>query len=160
VPVKTADQIQEEVIRKAGKGAARASYFFQSRLKEVLSVPAPRRVVKAGGTYNVTFTTAARTAADGSVKAGRAVSFSATAAVKTYVATTPATKGAPPRKLSGRLRASIDVELRTHSDTEEVYAIGTNVVYARRHEFGAHPFMIPTLDAQAANIATIIGGGS
>lgn len=72
-----------------------------------------------------------------------------------YVATTRAIPGAPPRKLSGRLRASM-----THQvlDGGKRVRIGTNVIYARRHEKGTHPFLAKTLFAERVAIGRILAG--
>lgn len=115
------DALKQEVRRAAGRGLRAAAVFFSARVKEILSVPAPRKIVHGKtGAY--------------------------------YRATTPAIPGAPPRKLSGRLRASIAYEVGT-----ERARVGTNVIYARRHERGTHPFLVPALMAHKGNLATIIG---
>jgi phage gpG-like protein len=113
--------MMDEVRRRATRAVTAGSVVLAAKLKETLSVPAPRkRVLSRRGVYY-------------------------------YRATTPATPGAPPRKLSGRLRASIT---RQTLETPQgpVGRVGTNVVYARRHERGTHPFLAPTLAAHAAEI--------
>lgn len=84
-----------------------------------------------------------------------------------YAATTRATPGAPPRKLSGRLRASVTG--KTISPTEEV--IGASAKsddgfdYAKYHEIadpamlnsGKHRYMQPTVDKYRQDLLTIIG---
>src|SRR4051812_1245627 len=97
----TPQQIEAEVSRNIGRGLLAGAIFLTARVKEVLSVPAPRRRVLArSGAYY-------------------------------YRATTPATPGAPPRKLSGRLRASADYQLLPGGTEARV---GSPVVYARRLE--------------------------
>ncbi len=120
-------ELADEVKRSLGKGLKAAAIFLSSRVKELISVPAPR--VRVLG------------------KRGKA------AGVIYYRATTPATPGAPPRKLSGRLRTSIAYEV----DADGLEArVGTNVKYARRHEYGGHAFLVPTLDRWRGELAGII----
>lgn len=128
MPIKSPQQLQDEIMRKAGKGVKSASYFVQARMKEILSVPAPRKRVtsKKGVVY--------------------------------YRATTPALLGAPPRKLSGRLRASIAVEFLTLEGVGEVGRIGTNVPYGRVHEEGFHQWLVPVMRRYRAGIVQIILG--
>jgi len=62
-------------------------------------------------------------------------------------AATPATPGAPPRKLTGRLRASVAYVVSVPALTVR---IGTNVVYGRHLELRKlkkyrHPWLMPTL---------------
>jgi phage gpG-like protein len=123
--IKTPRRITEEVKRSAGKGVAAAAYFYAARVKEVLSVPAPR------------------------------ASYLTKRNVKRVIATTRATPGAPPRKLTGRLRASISVLML---DGGRRARVGTNVIYARRHELGTHPFLMPTLRKHLGDIQRIIRG--
>jgi phage gpG-like protein len=113
--------MMDELRRRAVRAVTAGSVVLASRVKETLSVPAPRkRVLSRRGVYY-------------------------------YRATTPATPGAPPRKLSGRLRASVT---RQTLDTPDgpVGRVGTNLVYARRHERGTHPFLQPTLQQHAAEV--------
>jgi phage gpG-like protein len=120
----TPEQIIAEAERLTGRGVEAAMYFFAARVKEVLSVPAPRRTViaKDGTRY--------------------------------YRAATKAAPGAPPRKLSGRLRTSIATEF---DPVRGVGRVGSNVAYARRQEFNGHPFLMPTFEANRDNISRIIG---
>jgi phage gpG-like protein len=98
--------------RRALRGLTAAAVELQKQLKVVLSVPAPRTRVISRS---------------GSVY---------------YRATTPAIPGAPPRKLTGRLRASISFKI----DAANLRAtVGTNVIYGGRHERGNHPWRaVPT----------------
>lgn len=117
-------QVTDEIRKLAGLGLHAAAIHASRRLKEVLSVPAPRKrvVSKKGVIY--------------------------------YRATTPATPGAPPRKLSGRLRASVTQEL---SGDKMIARVGSNIVYGRRHEFGTHPWLIRTILAIRNELAVILG---
>lgn len=114
----------DDVIRGIRPALVRAltagAVLLTGRVKETLSVAAPRKRVTS--------------------RKG----------VRYYRATTPAVKGAPPRKLSGRLRASITYRV----DADGLVArVGTGVVYARRHELGDHPFLVPTLAAHQREVA-------
>lgn len=129
MPIHTPEQVQAEASRLAGRGLAVGLKFLANRVREMLSAPAPRRIVTSG----------ARSAAPG---------------VRYYRATTPAIPGAPPRKLSGRLRASIADEFDPNGPRGRV---GTNVVYGRRHEQGNHPWLLPTLTQQFQSLEQIVG---
>jgi len=89
-PTNNSAKIAEEVKRRASQGLKAATIFLSARVKEILSVPAPRRLVKPkhGAPY--------------------------------YRATTPAAPGAPPRKLSGQLRRSIAWEMRQNETVGRV----------------------------------------
>jgi hypothetical protein len=123
--IRTPAQLDAEAQRIAGRGLRAAASHLANCFKEVLSVPAPRRRVQS--------------------RTGEVY----------YRATTPASPGAPPRKLSGRLRAA--QTRQTVSPTRE--RVGSNVAYARRHERGDHPFMLPTLAREVPRLAAIIGAG-
>ncbi len=124
----TPQQIADEAARAAGRGLQAAAIFLTSRIKELISVPAPR--VRVLG------------------KRGKA------AGILYYRATTPATPGAPPRKLSGDLRQRVTVEMGTDGLSA---IVGANVPYARRHEFGGHAFLRPSLERWQGELAAIIG---
>ena len=127
--------IDAEVKRLVGRGVKVAASHLAKRIKQTLSVPAPRRRVQSkAGTYY-------------------------------YRATTKATPGAPPRKLSGRLRASIAYEVDADGVTARV---GTNVFYASIHERGKrgsgggyaggkHPFLRHTLERVKHEVEAILG---
>lgn len=55
-----------------------------------------------------------------------------------------ATRGAPPRKFEGRLRAGHTWE-RADDSRGIVRRVGTNVLYAREHEEGVHPYFAMTI---------------
>lgn len=124
MPVMTPQQVQAECQRLAGRGVHAAARTFTNLVKQLISVPAPRRIVTS--------------------RKG----------VRYYVATTKATPGAPPRKLSGRLRTSMATEWDAATNTARS---GTNVKYGRKHEQGNHPFLIPTLDANLPQLAIVVG---
>lgn len=81
-------------------------------------------------------------------------------------ATTRATPGAPPRMLSGRLRASVAFEV---DGDKWALRVGTNVVYGRVHEDGrypgspgggAHPWLRKTIAKEMPNIMRILRTGN
>lgn len=119
-----ADRILREVKAKARLGLKAATIFLSARVKEILSVPAPRKLVKPR--FGVPY----------------------------YRATSPASPGAPPRKLSGELRRSIAWEMR-QNDT--VGRVGTNLVYARRLEEQGHTFLTRAVQLYQDEIKTIMG---
>lgn len=121
--------LQAEVERLAGRGIHACARFYNNSVKQFISVPAPRRLAAAGAR-------------------------SKTPGVRHYVATTPATPGAPPRKLSGRLRASMAVDF---DKAENVAYVGTNVFYGRVHEEGDHPFLIVVLVMILPQLAIVAG---
>ena len=124
MPIKTPAQINAEVQKKLGKGIKPAAFFLQARVKECISVPAPRKIVLSAK------------------------------GVKYYRATTPAIKGAPPRKLSGRLRASIAVEFNDPKNTT-IARIGTNVIYGKRLEDEGHKYLTLMLNKYKGEIRAI-----
>ncbi|MDE2100668.1 MAG: hypothetical protein KGL39_25715 [Patescibacteria group bacterium] len=79
-----AAKIAQQAERAANKGLQAALPFLASRVREAVSIPAPRRAVRGAP-------------APGKKKG----------AILYYVATRRAIPGAPPRKLSGKLRQSI-----------------------------------------------------
>ena len=121
------ERAKKDLSRSLGAGLRAGAIFLNNRIKEVLSIPAPRKRVtsRRGITY--------------------------------YRATTPATPGAPPRKLSGRLRASMTYEVETRGLFDVVARVGTNVIYSKRHEHGNHKFMMVTLNAVKGDLGKIIG---
>lgn len=111
--------------REAVRRLTKAAVHVTNAMKVKLSVPAPRERV---------------TGRDGSVY---------------YRATVPATPGAPPRKLSGRLRASIAYRVNPDSLTA---VVGTPVVYGPVHEYGNHPFARITLAEERGKVNAILRG--
>lgn len=125
MPIRTAQEVDAEAKRLVNRGIEVAGRFLVNVLKEVLSVPAPRKILTNRKT-----------------------------GVRYYVATIRATPGAPPRKLSGRGRASIASE---HDRVTGISRVGTNVKYMARHERENHPWLEITFVAQRGNIESIIG---
>ena len=125
MPVLSPSQIEEKVQRLAGRGLLAAGTFLNARIKETLSVPAPRRRMTRG---------------DGT---------------KTWVATTKATPGAPPRKVTGSFRAKVMVR----QPRPDVVQVGVfNDVRARPFEtWMNHPFLMRTVYANIPNLARIMG---
>lgn len=121
-----AARIKAQVERGASKGTQAAAVFLVARIKETLSVPAPRK---------------------------RVTSF---AGVVYYKATTKATPGAPPRKVSGRLRSSITYAIISPKEAW----VGTNVHYAKPLERKGHKFLGPTYDKYRTELNKIIGSGT
>lgn len=132
-----AERIAAAVKRGAGKGLAAAGLFLVARIKEALSVPAPKRrvVSHAGEIY--------------------------------YRATAPAVKGAPPRKVSGVMQRSVTLVKRGEDVIISVPAKGEKgFSYPRYHEVktpgqagsGLHPYARVTARKYARELATIAGG--
>lgn len=123
-PVDNSAKIAAEVKRRASQGLKAATIFLSARVRELISVPAPRKLMKPKG------------------------------GVPYYRATTPATPGAPPRKLSGQLRRSIAWEMRQN---ETIGRVGTNMVYGRALEAQGHRYLTLAVDMYQNEIKTIMG---
>jgi len=137
-----------DVRKIAGRGLGAAALHLTNRIKQVISVPAPRKIVKFTKMVPVMK----------KQKLGKTGRFKYVAAMKKVttkriVAATPATPGAPPRKLTGKLRQSIAWQWMKR---DTVARVGTNIEYAAPLEFGpkkfrgkssgkAHPFISVTL---------------
>lgn len=138
----------------ARKNLRRAAIFLTNETKKVLSVPAPRVRVKKGQTYTVLFR---------NQRTGRVYGEQRVAQANLYAATTAATIGAPPRKLSGRGRASMTYEMHP---VQLRARVGTNVPYMGKHEGGKyrriggglHPFLYPTFLQHQRKIVRMIMG--
>ncbi len=129
---KLAERITAQVARGAGKGLDAARVFFAARVKETLSVPAPRKAIRG------------------------ATSGKKKGPILGYRATTRAMPGAPPRKLSGRLRTSITSRMVTPMKA----VVSTNVKYARPLELSRrhpHKFFATTAAKYQRELKTIIG---
>ena len=108
------EKLRQQIERAAGRGVQAAAIFLVARVKEILSVPAPRRIAwhQSKGVF-----------------------------VRSYQAKTRATPGAPPRKLSGKLRASINYAMEGPMRAR----VGTRIKYARPLELRMnHQFLRPT----------------
>lgn len=126
--------VEEEIKKLAGKGLKAAAIHAVRRLKEALSIPAPRRRATAGPK--------AKWVPPGTIY---------------YVATTKATAGAPPRKLSGTLRRSVAYEVSEDGLTARV---GTSVTYGKWLELraaGGHQWLLKTIVGIRDELATILG---
>lgn len=132
MPVLTPDQIERKVEQLAGRGLAAGASYLAQRLKEKISVPAPRRRVIAGPR-----------------------SKARVPGTPYYVATVRATPGAPPRKLSGNLRNRVMFRQRDVL----AWQVGVfNIVYGRPLEVWMnHPYIWPTLQEELGNLDRIIG---
>lgn len=142
-----AAKIAQQVQRGAGKGLQAAVTFLASRIRETLSVPAPRVAIRG-------------TPLPGKKKGP----------ILYYRAKTRAIQGAPPRKLSGKLRQSVWSKMLTPTKA----VIGTNArsYPTNRHPRGVnypailelssnprrrHAFIMPTIRKYAREIRTIMG---
>lgn len=157
-----ATRINREFMRAFAKGLRPAAIFLKNRVKEILSVPAPRVRLqdRHGAPYYVAGWEKNRPGKTNKVWTGGRWVVDKKTGKRTFrtVSYEPsfAIPGNPPRKLSGRLRASIDYEI---TDDGIRARVGTNVIYARRHELGGHPFLRRTLEQFADEIESIITGG-
>lgn len=145
-----AAKIARQVDTSAGKGLDAARRFMTARVKETMSVPAPRRAVRLPPV--------------GGAKRG---------AISHYVATTPATAGAPIRKLSSRARTATTSKMLTprtavvgvnaRANPTRKWPRGFN--YPKYHELelpgmvgsGRHKFIAPTVEKYKADAAKICG---
>jgi hypothetical protein len=72
-------------------------------------------------------------------------------------AATKATPGAPPRKLTGRGRASVSY---TVDKDKLVAVVGTNVIYMPVQEFKLnHKWVVPTMAANGTKYERLLAGG-
>jgi len=124
-------EVERQVQNSIALGLKAGAKFLSSRVRELLSVPAPRTRAtsrKMGVIY--------------------------------YRATIKATAGAPPRKLSGRFRTTVTDEINSEGDTARVgsNAIQSRRLEKGWPEGHAvHAYLAPTLNAQRDNLAAIIG---
>lgn len=123
--------LAQQVNRALGQGVHAAAAFLASRVRELVSVPAPRRRVvgRRGKVAGLTY----------------------------YRATTPAVPGAPPRKLSGQLRRNVTSE-RVDDTTARVGVPLGPVPYARRLELEGHPYLAVALKRWEAALREIMTG--
>lgn len=112
--------VEHKIAQLAGRGLQAATIHLTNRVRQAVSVPAPRRRTKMGR----------------------------------YVATTPASPGAPPRKLSGHLRRSIAWQM---FKAGTVGRVGTNVLYGGPLEgWMNHSFLAYTLNKAKGELAMIM----
>lgn len=140
-----AEKIAAEVTRAASKGLNAARIFFEARVRETLSVRAPRKVVKGpfGG-------------------------------IKTWRATTPAQHKAPPRMVSGEGRRQFTSRMvnentawfgSTARSPRRSGKYPKGFPYMRYHEVrqrlfegsGKHKYVAPTADKYRRELAKIVG---
>lgn len=136
-------KIEQQALKSAGKGLNAARVFLTARVREALSVPAPRtKVMKTDGSFY-------------------------------YRATKPAKKDEPPRKLSGRGRMSVTSSMISPTEavvgTNVVspptkrypggfrYLQHHEVKQAGRPTSGLHKFLEPTVLKYQVQLAIIIG---
>lgn len=132
VAAKLAARIKQQVERGANKGLEAGLIFLGARVREMMSVPAPRKRVKdAGGNIS-------------------------------YRATTRATPGAPIRKLSGKARASVTTRMvgPNHGILSVKARSVKGFNYPRAHELRTgHAFIAPTVAKYKRELMAIIGKG-
>jgi hypothetical protein len=129
----TAEQIEQEVLRITGRGLLAAGAYLSGRLKEVLSVPAPRKYVGFG------------------VKGSIGVDLQG----KTWRATTKATPGAPPRKVSGSFRSKVTV--RQPAQHHVQVGVFADVRAWPLETWMRHPYLVTTFQRERGNLQRIIG---
>jgi hypothetical protein len=133
-----ARKIRAEVIRGAGRGLNTARIFLAARVKETMNVAAPKvRVIPRGG------------------------------GLPYYRVTTPATAGAPIRKVTGRAQGSVGSRMTSEISAEITVNARSNrgFNYPMFHELkspgsvrsGQHLFIAPTVERYAEDVATIVG---
>lgn len=142
-----AAKIAQQVQRGAGKGLQTALTFLAARVRETVSVPAPRKAVRG---------------IPGPGKKRGAILY--------YRATTRAVPGAPPRKLSGKLRQSIWSKMLT--PTKGVIGANARGYPSHGNPRGAnypailettknlrrrHAFIMPTVVKYRREVAAIMG---
>ena len=148
-------EVMEQVRRNVGAGVRTAAIFLTARMKELVSVPAPRkyiggRIVRERGHLAIVGKRVRWVPARNRRVGGK------------YVATVPATAYAPPRKLSGALRRSITWQAMDNWNLRA--RVGTNIAYGSALEFNrrrrmktTHAFLWPTVEAHRTNLQRIIG---
>lgn len=133
-----AAKIAMQAQRKAGTGVKNAAVFLAARVKEEVSVPAPRKRVKGGA---------------GNIR---------------YVATARAIPGAPPRKLSGRLRQTVTYAFspevsRAARKMRVTATVGVKARsdkgfnYPKKLETDGHPFLKVTVLKYKRQLSDIVG---
>lgn len=147
---KLKERIQQQLKRGAGKGVEAAARFLTARVKETVSVPAPKKAIR------------------GTPTPGKKLG-----PILGYRATTPAIPGAPPRVLSGRLRQGVGHKmLGTHRAVVGVHARAVPTAkhpdgfnYPKHHEVGQggslgdgdHPFILPTVRKWRKALQILVG---
>ena len=121
------EELDRQMQAAARRGVVAGCIFLKDKIREAVSVPAPRKRVL-----------------------GRRGRF---AGVLHHRATEPATPGAPPRKVTGRYRSTIDYQVAGDGLSGR---IGSNAVQARRLEEGGHPHIRITLERNRDELAQVM----
>ena len=140
-----AEKLAKQILQKVNKGLERGMdkvrYMLVAKIKQTLSVPAPREKVrpKSGPPY--------------------------------WRATTRAGKGAPPRLLSGALRRSVEsarsnyqIEITASARSRPSKRYPRGIPYGKIHEAGRygdkeglHPFVVPAIKANMREVKKVLG---
>lgn len=147
---KLKERIALQLKRGAGKGLEAAIRFLAARIKETVSVPAPKKPIR-----------------------GVPLPGKRLGPILGYRATAPAIKGAPPRVLSGRLRQGVTSKMLTphiglvgtHARSLPSKRYPSGFDYPKYHEIGAaeklggggHPFILPTVVKYKKELKTLVG---
>ena len=143
-------KIAQQLKRGAGRGVEAAVRFLVARIKETLAVPAPKTAIR-----------------------GKALPGKKLGPIVGYQVTARATRGAPPRKVSGRMQQGTTHKMLTPT----IGLVGTHARglptksspegfnYPEHHEVGDgdqlgdgdHPFLKPTVDKYRKEIRTLVG---
>ena len=156
-PIRISKAIQAEMERRLAK----AAITLANELKEVLSVPAPRvKLNAADGAFYYRAGWLVPKAEKLGIDTSRQHSGQQLRKGKLvgvmYVPSF-ASPGAPPRKLSGRLRSSVAWEIDKARLTARV---GTNVIYGRRLELSNHEWLLKTVKRLTPELEKILGAGT
>ena len=144
------ENIAKQLKKGAGKGVEAAVRFLAARIKETVSVPAPKKAVR------------------GVPMPGKKLG-----GIIAYRVTAPAVEGAPPRLLSGKLRQGVTHKME--SPIKGLVGVHARAMPSRKHpagfdypkylEAGAdgelgdgeHPFILPTAKKYRRELRVIIG---
>lgn len=139
--IRSSQEIAYDVEQMLGHGIESGAIHLAGRVREVVSVPAPTRiVVSTGRARHVGF---------------RALANVRPAGTRYVVAATPATPGAPPRVVTGTLRSRVTWQMQ--SDTLAYVGV-FRLHYALALEMRNHKYLVPTLQAELDNLGLIICG--
>lgn len=142
-------RIVEQTEKAAGKGVEAAVRFLAARVKETLSIAAPKKAVR-----------------------GMPMPGKKLGPILYYRVTTPAFPGAPPRLVSGRMRLGVAhrmerpllgiVGVHARGEPSNNYPGGFN--YPKHHEVGdteelgkgEHPYLLPTVKKYRKELKRIL----
>lgn len=148
---KARKRILEQVEKAAGRGVEAAVRFLAARVKETLSVPAPKKAVR-----------------------GQALPGKKLGPILYYRVTAPALPDAPPRMVSGKMRMGVAhrmegplkgvVGVHARGVPSKKHPTGFN--YPKHHETdrsgelgkGDHPFLRPTAEKYRKELKRILHG--